>query len=268
MLGAGLDRRLERRGARVSAGSAGSWTWRATRAAHRGLAELVTTTLIQEGGVIRRRRLDLGRRAARRRSRRTATRSAAGAVGGAPRGSEPQPERWPLGARPAPRTAGDIARSALNRQPAIIAFLAGLFGPYPFTSAGSIVDDRATSASRSRTRPGRSTRAASSRTGDRRGRRGRRPRARAPVGRRPGVASRPGSTSGSTRASPPTPSGSGASGAGARRRRQRSTERRARRAAGVLGGRDRRPRAGRTLFDRAGLRPRRHDAARAAPDDR
>ena len=47
----------------------------------------------------------------------------------------------PAATSSAPRTTGEIARSALNRQPEIIAFLAGLFGPYPFTSAGSIVDD-------------------------------------------------------------------------------------------------------------------------------
>ena len=62
--------------------------------------------------------------------------------GGAPRGSDANPNGWRAGASSsAPRTTGAIARSALNRQPAIISFLAGLFGPYPFTSAGSIVDD-------------------------------------------------------------------------------------------------------------------------------
>jgi hypothetical protein len=62
--------------------------------------------------------------------------------GGAPSGSEANPNGWRSGApSSAPRTTGEIARSALNRQPAIISFLAGLFGPYPFTSAGSIVDD-------------------------------------------------------------------------------------------------------------------------------
>ena len=62
--------------------------------------------------------------------------------GGAPRGSERNPNGWRTGAASAaPRTTGEIARSALDRQPAIIEFLAGLFGPYPFTSAGSIVDD-------------------------------------------------------------------------------------------------------------------------------
>jgi len=62
--------------------------------------------------------------------------------GGAPRGSESNPNGWRTGgASAAPKTTGEIARSALNRQPAIISFLAGLFGPYPFTSAGSIVDD-------------------------------------------------------------------------------------------------------------------------------
>jgi aminopeptidase N len=40
----------------------------------------------------------------------------------------------------APPSVGTTARKALDRQPEIIGFLAGLFGPYPFSAAGSILD--------------------------------------------------------------------------------------------------------------------------------
>jgi aminopeptidase N len=41
-----------------------------------------------------------------------------------------------------PDVAGlDVATAALDRQPEVIEFLAGAFGPYPFTEAGGIVDD-------------------------------------------------------------------------------------------------------------------------------
>jgi aminopeptidase N len=38
-------------------------------------------------------------------------------------------------------SVGDVARGALARQPEIIGFLSGIFGPYPFRSAGGIIDD-------------------------------------------------------------------------------------------------------------------------------
>jgi len=38
-------------------------------------------------------------------------------------------------------TAGEVAEGSLARQPEIIDFLAGTFGPYPYRSAGGIVDD-------------------------------------------------------------------------------------------------------------------------------
>jgi aminopeptidase N len=38
-------------------------------------------------------------------------------------------------------TLGETATASLARQPEILDFLAGLFGPYPFASAGGIVDD-------------------------------------------------------------------------------------------------------------------------------
>jgi aminopeptidase N len=37
--------------------------------------------------------------------------------------------------------AGEVAEASLERQPEIIDFLSGFFGPYPFRSAGGIVDD-------------------------------------------------------------------------------------------------------------------------------
>ena len=40
-----------------------------------------------------------------------------------------------------PPSALAATRAALGKQPAILDFLDGLFGPYPFTSAGAIVDD-------------------------------------------------------------------------------------------------------------------------------
>ena len=38
---------------------------------------------------------------------------------------------------------GDVARASLARQPEVLAYLQSVFGPYPFTSAGGIVDDLA-----------------------------------------------------------------------------------------------------------------------------
>lgn len=40
-----------------------------------------------------------------------------------------------------PGSEGELAAASLARQPEIIAFLEGYFGPYPFDSAGGIVDD-------------------------------------------------------------------------------------------------------------------------------
>ena len=58
----------------------------------------------------------------------------------APRGSRRNPNNWRV-RRNGGTTTGEIAQRELARQPQTIAFLAGLFGPYPFTTAGSIVDD-------------------------------------------------------------------------------------------------------------------------------
>ena len=63
-------------------------------------------------------------------------------VPGAPAGSEPNANDWIVGtAADVPASVGDLARGALARQPEILDFLAGLFGRYPFSTAGGIVDD-------------------------------------------------------------------------------------------------------------------------------
>lgn len=60
----------------------------------------------------------------------------------APRGSRRNANNWRTRtAEQTGPTTGEIAQRELNRQPEIIEYLATLFGPYPFTSAGSIVDD-------------------------------------------------------------------------------------------------------------------------------
>ena len=65
-------------------------------------------------------------------------------VPGAPEGSEPNENDWIVGtADDAPPTIGEVAEGSLARQPEIIDFLAGIFGPYPFSAAGGIVDDLA-----------------------------------------------------------------------------------------------------------------------------
>ncbi len=43
--------------------------------------------------------------------------------------------------RPRPRSAGDVAQAAVAREPEIVDFLASVFGPYPFSTVRSIVDD-------------------------------------------------------------------------------------------------------------------------------
>jgi hypothetical protein len=49
---------------------------------------------------------------------------------------------WTVGTTAdAPDPAGVAARRTLARQPEITRFLAGLFGPYPFSSSGAIIDD-------------------------------------------------------------------------------------------------------------------------------
>ena len=63
-------------------------------------------------------------------------------VPGAPEGSAPNENDWIAGtAADAPPTIADVARSSLARQPEIVDFLEGLFGEYPFSAVGGIVDD-------------------------------------------------------------------------------------------------------------------------------
>ncbi|MDR7252919.1 hypothetical protein J2X46_001904 [Nocardioides sp. BE266] len=61
---------------------------------------------------------------------------------GAPAGSAPNENDWIAGgASDAPPTVADVARGSLARQPEIVDFLEGLFGRYPFSAVGGIVDD-------------------------------------------------------------------------------------------------------------------------------
>ena len=63
-------------------------------------------------------------------------------VPGAPEGSEPNANDWIAGtADDAPTTAGEAIERSFARQPEMIAFLSGLYGRYPFSAAGGIVDD-------------------------------------------------------------------------------------------------------------------------------
>jgi hypothetical protein len=63
-------------------------------------------------------------------------------VPGAPEGSDPNAADWTVGTTAdTPPTTGEIARGALAQQPQILKFLSGLFGPYPWSTAGGIVDD-------------------------------------------------------------------------------------------------------------------------------
>lgn len=63
-------------------------------------------------------------------------------VPGAPRGSVTNVNDWIVGtAEAGPAPVGVGVRQSLERQPEIVAFLADLFGPYPFADAGAIVDD-------------------------------------------------------------------------------------------------------------------------------
>jgi hypothetical protein len=64
------------------------------------------------------------------------------AVSGPPADAPPNENDWIVGtSAQTPPTTGEVARSAFDQQPEIIAFLEGLFGRYPFSAAGSIVDD-------------------------------------------------------------------------------------------------------------------------------
>ena len=61
---------------------------------------------------------------------------------GAPAGSEANPNDWIVGTvADAPPTVGDIVAGSFARQGEIIDFLSDIFGRYPFSAAGGIVDD-------------------------------------------------------------------------------------------------------------------------------
>ena len=63
-------------------------------------------------------------------------------VPGAPAGSPGNENDWLVGTvADLPPSIGEIVDGSFARQPEIIGFLAGLFGPYPWRSAGGIVDD-------------------------------------------------------------------------------------------------------------------------------
>jgi hypothetical protein len=62
-------------------------------------------------------------------------------VPGAPTGSPGNSADWTFAASDTRPTVGDNARASLDREPEILAFLAGVLGRYPFKQAGGIVDD-------------------------------------------------------------------------------------------------------------------------------
>ena len=63
------------------------------------------------------------------------------AVTGPPAGSPPNPNDWKAGTvADAPTPLGETAAGSLERQPEVIEFLATVFGRYPFSAAGGIVD--------------------------------------------------------------------------------------------------------------------------------
>ena len=189
-------------------------------------------------------------------------------VSGPPAGSPGNDTDWIVGtAADAPPTpASDRRRLVRPASRRSSRSCPGIFGRYPFSAAGGIVDDVRASASRSRSRRGRLCAGFFDNPAERR--LGRRPRARAPVDRRQPRARRAGSTSGSTRASRPTSSGCGASTKGSGpRRRSSTTSRRSRpttrsgRCRSAIPGPDQ-------LFEIPVYWPRRDDAARAPAQDR
>ena len=60
---------------------------------------------------------------------------------GPPAGTPPNENDWTVGTAAAVPSIGSVARGALDRQPEIIDFLEGIWGRYPFSAAGGIVDD-------------------------------------------------------------------------------------------------------------------------------
>ena len=64
------------------------------------------------------------------------------AVPGAPPGSPGNANDWTVGSE-GPAPLGEKVAASFARQPEIVSFLEGYFGPYPFDEAGGIVDDHA-----------------------------------------------------------------------------------------------------------------------------
>ena len=63
-------------------------------------------------------------------------------VPGAPAGSEPNPNDWIAGTvDDTPASLGEVAEGSFARQPEIIDFLSGIWGRYPWSASGGIVDD-------------------------------------------------------------------------------------------------------------------------------
>ncbi len=62
-------------------------------------------------------------------------------VPGAPDGTAPNENDWKVGTAADVPSIGSVARAALDREPEIIDFLEGIWGRYPFSAAGGIVDD-------------------------------------------------------------------------------------------------------------------------------
>ncbi len=65
------------------------------------------------------------------------------AVPGPPEGSPGNENDWIAGTTAdRPLTRGQYAEASLDRQPEILGFLSGFFGPYPWSTSGGIVDDQ------------------------------------------------------------------------------------------------------------------------------
>jgi hypothetical protein len=62
-------------------------------------------------------------------------------VPGPPPGTPPNENDWTVGTAADVPSVGSVARAALDREPEIIDFLEGIWGRYPFSAAGGIVDD-------------------------------------------------------------------------------------------------------------------------------
>jgi Peptidase family M1 domain len=61
---------------------------------------------------------------------------------GAPEDSEPNPNDWIPGTQAdVPPSLGEVAEASLARQPEILDWQSDLFGQYPFSAAGGVVDD-------------------------------------------------------------------------------------------------------------------------------